>query len=229
MELLVLNEGPDSSAWKQAINTIDVLLWTVEPHDQATDREKLDTVNPRLIKNLKKAFKIAAIEPDIIGVLISNLEKLQEETFPEEEESEALEAETLIPDDETVGSSDTTADLAKPIEVDFETKDERNPYLEQIEDLTVGTWVEFVGEDEKNTRCKLAAKINAIDKFIFVNRQGVKILEKTTAELAAGLEAEALRIISDGLLFSRALESVVSSLRESQIEQQSGGAYQPTA
>jgi hypothetical protein len=113
--------------------------------------------------------------------------------------------------------------------MDFEREDERSPYLEQIENLTVGTWVEFVGEDEKNTRCKLAAKINAIDKFIFVNRQGVKILEKTTAELAAELEAEALRIISDGLLFSRALESVVSSLRENQIEQQSGGAYQPTA
>jgi hypothetical protein len=160
------------------------------------------------------------------------LEKLQEETFPEEEESDAgapAEAETLTLDDETVESSDTTVDLAKPIDVDFEMEDERNPYLEQIENLTVGTWVEFVGEDEKNTRCKLAAKINAIDKFIFVNRQGVKILEKTTAELAAELEAEALRIISDGLLFSRALESVVSSLRENQIEQQSGGAYQPTA
>ena len=234
MELLVLEEGPDSSAWKQAINTIDVLLWTVESHDQSGDREKLETVNPRLIKNLRKAFKIAAVDPNIIEVLISNLEKLQKDSFPEEEKTQGTapaEAEALALDDEPAQPSDTTSDAGTPIEVDFggETEDECNPFLEKIEGLTVGTWVEFVGEDEKNTRSKLAAKINAIDKFIFVNRQGVKILEKTTNELAQELEAETLRIISDGLLFSRALESVVSTLRENRIEQHTGGAYQPTA
>jgi hypothetical protein len=234
MELLVLEEGPDSSAWKQAINTIDVLLWTIEPHDQSGDREKLETVNPRLIKNLRKAFKIATVDPDIIEVLISNLEKLQEESFPEEEITEAVapaEAEALALDDETAEPSDTTNDPGVPIEVDFggETEDKCNPFLEKIEGLTVGTWVEFIGQDEQKTRSKLAAKINAIDKFIFVNRQGVKILEKTTSELAQELEEESLRIISDGLLFSRALESVVSTLRENRIEQHTGGAYQPTA
>ena len=169
-------------------------------------------------------------------MLISNLEKLQEESFPEEVVTEAVapaeaEAGTPTSDDETTEPGEAIDDPGAPIEVDFgpETEDEYNPHLEKIEGLTVGTWVEFVGEDEKNTRCKLAAKINAIDKFIFVNRQGVKILEKSTGELAKELEEETLRIISDGLLFSRALESVVSTLRENQIEQHTGGAYQPTA
>ena len=234
MELLVLEEGPDSSAWKQAINTIDVLLWTVEPHDQSGDREKLETVNPRLIKNLRKAFKIAAVDPDIIEVLISNLEKLQRDSFPEEEKTEDIapaEAQALALDDEPIQPFDTTSDPGTPIDVDFghEAEEEHSPYLETIEGMTVGTWVEFVGEDGQNTRCKLAAKINAIDKFIFVNRQGVKVLEKTTFQLATELEEDYLRIISDGLLFSRALESVVSTLRENQIEQHTGGAYQPTA
>jgi Protein of unknown function (DUF1631) len=94
--------------------------------------------------------------------------------------------------------------------------------------MTVGIWVEFIGEDDQNTRCKLAAKISAIDKFIFVNREGVKVVEKTTIGLAKELSEGTVRIISDGLLFSRALESVIGNLRDSQHEQQTGSAYHPT-
>jgi hypothetical protein len=87
--------------------------------------------------------------------------------------------------------------------------------------------VEFLIEDEQSVRCKLAAKINAIDKYIFVNRQGVKVVEKTRLGLAHELKDGAVRMISDGLLFSRALESVIGNLRDSQHGQQNGSAYQP--
>jgi hypothetical protein len=90
-------------------------------------------------------------------------------------------------------------------------------------------WVEFSDAEEQNVRCKLAAKINAIDKYIFVNRQGVKVVEKTRMGLARELKDGTVRIISDGALFSRALESVIGNLRETQHEQQTGGAYQPEA
>ncbi len=91
----------------------------------------------------------------------------------------------------------------------------------------MGVWVEFLIEDEQSVRCKLAAKINAIDKYIFVNRQGVKVVEKTRLGLAQELKDETVKMISDGLLFSRALESVIGNLRDSQHEQQTGSAYQP--
>ncbi len=88
-------------------------------------------------------------------------------------------------------------------------------------------WVEFSGEADLNTRCKLAAKINAIDKFIFVNQQGVKVVEKTKLGLARELKDLTVKIISDGLLFSRALESVIGNLRENAHREQTGSAYQP--
>jgi len=90
-------------------------------------------------------------------------------------------------------------------------------------------WVEFAGEEEQNTRCKLAAKINAIDKFIFVNRQGVEVVEKTKNGLAQELKDGTVKFISDGLLFSRALESVIGNLHENSRREQTGGAYQPQA
>lgn len=41
MVVLVLKEGPGSNAWKQAINTIDVLLWSIQSHEQPGDRQRL--------------------------------------------------------------------------------------------------------------------------------------------------------------------------------------------
>ena len=47
--------------------------------------------------------------------------------------------------------------------------------------------------------------------------------------LAQELRDGTVKLISDGLLFSRALETVIGNLRGSQREQQSGSAYQPSA
>ena len=42
--------------------------------------------------------------------------------------------------------------------------------------------VEFEGDQQ--LRCKLNAKVNTIDKQVFVNRQGVKVVEETNDEIA---------------------------------------------
>ena len=245
MVMLVLKEGPGTSAWKQAINTIDVLLWTVQPHEQSGDWDRLKTVNSRLLNNLRKAFRIASLEADEIISLITRLQEVQEESFgttdrpkPEtEQDNEVLpldEAHSMQPVAESEEIPDAKTAVATEVEEDEatsgpedakETEEEEEldaAFLEQIEALTVGIWVEFVGQDDHNTRCKLAAKITAIDKFIFVNREGIKVVEKTTIGLAKELKEGTVRIISDGLLFSRALESVIGTLRESQHEQQTG-------
>lgn len=242
MVMLVLKEGPGSTAWKQSVNTIDVLLWSVQQHDHKDDRNRLDTVNPRLINNLRKAFRIASIDRQEIDSLIDRLQAVQRQSFDEDllAESESSDSDAqdqpagavqfLKADDESRISAVTTEAKAAATAAVKETAEEDIPEATfgQVDTLAVGQWVEFAGETEDSgTRCKLAAKINAIDKFIFVNRQGVKVVEKTRGGLARELHEGTVSIISDGLLFSRALESVIGNLRESQHEQQTGSAYQP--
>lgn len=287
MVMLVLKEGPGGNAWKQSINTIDVLLWSVQPHEQDGDRDRLGTVNPRLLNNLRKAFRIATVDKEEIDELIAQLERVQLETFHQADEvstettepasgaplddtsseepaetgavtfhaastesdadedhtEKAEEAESSIEmvvasDEVTTASGDQEisgtehetvdpgAEKSATVEEDLASDD---PALIQVENLSVGMWVEFAGEDDLNTRCKLAAKINAIDKYIFVNRQGVKVVEKTKMGLAREIHDGTVNIISDGLLFSRALESVIGNLRESQHEQHTASAYQPSS
>ena len=90
-----------------------------------------------------------------------------------------------------------------------------DPHLRQVDKLPIGIWLEFKGAAGQPVRCTLAAKIESIDKMFFVNRQGVKVVELTRMRLARELKAGSVKIVSEGSLADRAMESVISNLRES--------------
>ena len=87
-------------------------------------------------------------------------------------------------------------------------------WLEKAESLRVGSWIELT-RDETKVRCKLAAFIKATGKYIFVNRSGAKVAEYLRLELAADMEAGKISMLDDGLIFDRALESIIDNLRSS--------------
>lgn len=86
--------------------------------------------------------------------------------------------------------------------------------FELVDNLRVGSWVEFQEDEEHKLRCKLAAVIKPTGKYIFVNRTGMKVLEKTRTGLAVEFRRNAIRLLNDALLFDRALESVIGNLRK---------------
>ena len=83
----------------------------------------------------------------------------------------------------------------------------------KVDELRVGSWVEIQEDEEHKLRCKLAAIIKPTGKFIFVNRTGMKVMEKTRMGLAVEFRRGAVRLLDDALLFDRALESVIGNLR----------------
>ncbi len=89
---------------------------------------------------------------------------------------------------------------------------EDSPFLQQVDRFVVGCWFEF-GADKGGERCKLAAVIRSTGKHIFVNRAGVKVVEKNRLELAQDVRSGHLQVLNDGLLFDRALESIITNLR----------------
>ena len=94
--------------------------------------------------------------------------------------------------------------------------DNSRPELEgsAIQTLRVGNWVDFRQEDGRMLRCRLAAVINGIGKYIFVNRSGIKVAELNRDELQLALTEQKVVLIDDDRLFDRALESVISNLRD---------------
>jgi hypothetical protein len=85
-------------------------------------------------------------------------------------------------------------------------------WLEKADSLRVGSWVEMA-RDEARVRCKLAAFIKATGKYIFVNRSGAKVAEYHRDDLAIALQEQAITMLDDGLIFDRALESIIDNLR----------------
>lgn len=85
--------------------------------------------------------------------------------------------------------------------------------LAWVDSLRVGSWFELQEDDEHKLRCKLAALIKPTGKYIFVNRTGMKVLEKTRMGLAVEFRRQSIRMLDDALLFDRALESVIGNLR----------------
>ena len=86
--------------------------------------------------------------------------------------------------------------------------------LLKVDNLHVGSWVELQQQgEERKLRCKLAAILKQTGKYIFVNRSGMKVLEKTRMGLAVEFRSGGVRMLDDALLFDRALESVIGNLR----------------
>src|SRR5690554_7966274 len=79
--------------------------------------------------------------------------------------------------------------------------------------MRVGSWVELKRDDDTRLRCKLAAFIKATGKYIFVNRSGAKVAEYQREGLAAAMQAGGISMLDDGLIFDRALESIIDNLR----------------
>ncbi len=132
----------------------------------------------------------------------------------EEPNDETIQFEEIIIEDIGFSKAETgkleTGVTSEPIHI--------NPDIrERVEELRAGSWVELMIDDEFK-RCKLAARIASTGKYIFVNRSGMKMAEFLTHDLCVTLQLEKLKILDDDALFDRALESVISNLRNMKAE-----------
>ena len=87
-------------------------------------------------------------------------------------------------------------------------------FMRQVANFVQGAWFEMTDDKGTSSRSRLAAFIKPTGKYIFVNRNGMKVAEKTQNELALGLKHGKVRALDNSMLFDRALETVVTSLRK---------------
>lgn len=92
-------------------------------------------------------------------------------------------------------------------------------FIDMVKQLKNGAWVEFKADTDTPHRCKLVAKIRALDKLVFTNRRGIKVAEVGQTKLARQLESGKARIIEeDAHIVATAIHSVLTSVEK--IEQE---------
>lgn len=88
-------------------------------------------------------------------------------------------------------------------------------FIEMVNHMNVGDWVEFTDENDRTSRAKLSWKSPATSLCVFVNRRGVKVMELKVNDLVARLREGKARIIEDAStpLMDRALSFLTQSLK----------------
>ena len=104
---------------------------------------------------------------------------------------------------------------AKGEEDDEEGEVFDDAYVETARAIKVGTWVEFRDKTGHIERAKLSWISPISAKYLFVNRKGLKVGDKTVWGLAAELRAGSAEILEDVPLFDRALDAIVERLKSS--------------
>ena len=92
--------------------------------------------------------------------------------------------------------------------------------LKIISELTLGAWISIVsheevvnGEGDGNEKFKLVVRINATDKFIFVDKMGLKKIEIKTPELIKRMVKGEIKVLNDGVVFDDTLTRVIGAIR----------------
>ncbi|MCB2255937.1 DUF1631 domain-containing protein [Pseudomonas chlororaphis] len=211
-----LKHGPQSVQWREGLRTMEQLVWSVQSHTEPASAMQLLALVPDLLKALREGLNGAAFDPFATSEFFSQLEALHLQAFehleqpagpgqgeaPEPLARVAVQTQIVLPSAEE-----------GPLEAAPLALAANDPNLLRVAQLRLGAWVEFLEDDDNRVRCKLAAIVQPGDKYIFVNRTGMKVLERTRIGLALEFQRASVRELDDTLLFDRALESVIGDLQ----------------
>ncbi|WP_431686390.1 DUF1631 domain-containing protein [Hahella sp. NBU794] len=200
----------------QCTKVVDELTWCLQPHAEVEARQRWVKVVPQLLKNLKAGLKEVSYNSAKLEHMLGELKKALTETFKQQSITSAQNDAPKPPVSVPVVIEQKLTPAAKTaVERQSEYEDAAlAEYLAKVDEMECGAWIEFSLVNGARFRCKLSTKIEDSDTYIFVNRLGLKVVEKTRGELAHELRKGRIKALEEGLLFDRAMDAVIGNLRK---------------
>jgi len=235
--LTLLRQGEESDEWRNALRFTDEFIWSALPKASANDVARLRALLPPLEKALRHGLTTVAYHEADMRQLLADLaqfyervlagQKLETKTVDEVvRELAAPEIEASI-DDVTFGAATVATPatqspveeivleggLAKAESDEHPVAEEGDEHVRIVKAIRPGVWIEFPGENGQSERAKLSWISPISGKYLFVNRRGLKVCDKTVTALAAELRDGTTTILEEVPLFDRALDAIVAKLR----------------
>jgi hypothetical protein len=208
-----LKYGFSSTEWQEQLKVLEDLVWSVQPCAGKSDRQRLIRLIPDLIARLRRGLDSISYNPFEVAELLTGLEEIHLARI----RGELLAHEQIAQEPEPAAEPSVAAPVARIPVAEPEVPSALpadDPHMVMVQGLAQGAWFDLEEEGKDPLRCRLAAFIRPTGKYIFVNRNGVKVAEKTQMELAYAMKTGHMRALDHSMLFDRALESVVTSLRQ---------------
>ena len=218
--------GKSSDEWSESVNIVKQLVRLLQPvqssqahHFLASEKDPLlDTIQSTLL-NTKQDQKEIKSEINNISQIFNDM--LKNSTYSPA--ALAKEETYFVSVDDEQASNEISFDNIEAPVIDF-SEPEVDPLQEQAEkarakiarlpaDVRPGVWFKVHnGEDNAARRAKLSVIIMEEAMLVFVDRIGVKVIEKDADIFNEELSAETSQIISDHSAFDHALGLVINSL-----------------
>jgi hypothetical protein len=210
--------GTESDLWNHHVRVMADLLKIIQPLQSEDDIAARDAVAPDLIDTIEAALvdlKIADRERnDLITMLTEQLRQLSADDRAHVDEPESAAPVLAF---ETMRNVTLTA----PTEAEEQDPDDPPPpqYVDEVNRLEEGAWLEFVDEHGDNVRVKLAGIIEPGARYVFTNRRGIRVFKKSKMQLANDLQNQTVMVLDESQVFDRALQAVISKLRTEEAEE----------
>ncbi len=195
--------------WLKTCQIAQDLVWCMQPLHSQKDRQHWIVTAPKLLKELKSglqdvSYHTNTLEETLLAIRTSLTQAFKNNNFDSEDDSASFKSASSI-----INAHFTHSAVERQLALN---NSEIEKHLNLIDELPLGTWVEFK-LNTKKLRCKLSTKLDEADICIFVNRMGLKSLEKTKEELANDLLKKNAIILEQGMIFDRAMSKITSSLK----------------
>lgn len=216
-----LKYGEESSEWVDASQTVDDLIWACQQHNDTKALKRISALVPDLLHRISNGLAMVSEHPDSQAIIIKEIEDIlyqaekngiqQSDYHPiSEQQIEALLPESEV---ESNGNQDKSVSAIEQQQEQFKALSYE--FIQKAEQLAEGTWLKY--EDSTSAkvyRCKLAAKLEATETYIFVNRFGFKALEKQRKEFAYDMQQNRVTPLDNSPLFTRVIGRVVKNLKQ---------------
>ncbi len=201
LQLVILKHGADSTEWKKAEKTTQVLLDTLQDREQDDARRQylFDTI-PKLPRHLKQWLLSLQHDPSAVRDAVSAVEFAHMRILRQQ----PLDRVPLAPlPPERDG-------LPAPIELNGDQ-------LAEIAALEVGQWFRIQVSPESLIRAQLALKLDREQLLLFTNQAGIRAAQYSHVEFLRLADAGGLARLERDCGFSIALAAAAGIETESQL------------
>lgn len=211
---LHLRFGEDSAQWMGAEQSIIDLVWLSHDHKDQRSQQRRERMLPELLDRLDQGLEGVMTDVSERNQLVDKLESILKAVGAKQLDDRQFHSLTSLQKEE-LGRGDSAQKSWQEMSV-IERQMARheelfNQYYVEAKEMPIGTWIIYADETGRLQRCKLSSKIDS-DTYLFVNRLGFKVLEKTRKRLALDLQNGKARVINTQPFFDRMMTLIVNRL-----------------
>jgi hypothetical protein len=210
-----VKSGTRSETWQSLMETLDTLLWSLQPLSSGDDLGRRQSLLGDLEQRLRDAMELVQLAAGEIEHWLGELRILFAE-IDRNDRRYLADAQPPRPIETAAPLEAIVLTSVQELEDDWDGPAPDSEHVAAVDGLEPGTWVEFQQEQGMPLRCKLTAVIQPGARYVFVDRRGMKVAEKSRLALAFALGEGRARVLDDAQMFDRALETVIGNLRQLQ-------------